>query len=618
MQPTPNRRVNRSESFPTRMFVELGEGDARESFEADVVDFTRSGASMRASYMPEIGTQLDCRFRCGPSGALVSARSEVTWAQLEGESTGEFGLAFLELDPEAEWLIEEMLAEPILKREREREPEADAITRLELEGSTEPIEARLARLQAGSAVFEQQLDLLSLGRGVRAHAPGSRDRSGSIVGVELRMVGNVPMLAVTVSFDEESELAPSAAPAADLDLDLNLPHDTVADMSAPQLVASAEPGAKPSSTLTEFSVSERVSRPRRMARAASDDSRQEPLEFVLDDVADDLDPDVTDPSTALAQGQERGAFQERVAALAAPLRDGLQGLRAALDARLSSLRASALQLQERSSGELRELYNKEFGTRLGALRRLLARRRRTAATAAGAGNRRDPSGLAPSHIALLAAGGLAACAVLYAVFGHGPEHHLTPVVATAPAQALSEGESDLSASNVGVPAAQPEPGQAPTPTPAPRAPIAGRPRNLSAGVADDMGGAAQEGPATTSATAAAVASEARPQSAIRSSKTRFGASDLPHANRFPIRMSAPVSALEGNAASDGFTVTVAGAQALDPAAPLVARFPELISKAKIRNRNGVAQLEVHFVNAKRPLYQVSAEGSTLYIALRDK
>jgi hypothetical protein len=105
-------------------------------------------------------------------------------------------------------------------------------------------------------VFEQQLDLLALGRGVRAPELGADH--GSIAGVELRMMGNVPTLAVTVAFDgaephygEFQWDEPSVAgqlPAGQSDPnahDAVHDRDTEPDMMAPAIRDAAQEPARP-------------------------------------------------------------------------------------------------------------------------------------------------------------------------------------------------------------------------------------------------------------------------------------------------------------------------------------------------------------------------------------
>ena len=95
----PERRNDRSERIAVRLAVELGHGDFRDPFAADALNVSKGGISMRAPCLPDLGSLLLCRFRCMPSGTEVTAKGEVVWAHLDGTHSGEFGLAFVDLDP---------------------------------------------------------------------------------------------------------------------------------------------------------------------------------------------------------------------------------------------------------------------------------------------------------------------------------------------------------------------------------------------------------------------------------------------------------------------------------------------------------------------------------------
>ncbi|MGD8861329.1 MAG: PilZ domain-containing protein [Myxococcales bacterium] len=256
-----DRREERPERVSVRIPVELGFGDFDDAIEADAVNISRGGLSMRSPCLPDVGERLKCRFVCEPSGAVVTAEGEVVWAHLDRGDSGELGLAFVDLDGRTEMLLEEMIAEHAAHAPAGVDPAdvAAPVARLELEGSSEPIEARVARERDGRVVFEQQLDLLALGRGVRAPELGADH--GSIAGVELRMMGNVPTLAVTVAFDgaepaygefewDEQSVAGqlTAGDAGRATPDGVHDRDTEPDLMAPP----AQHGASGETTLNEF------------------------------------------------------------------------------------------------------------------------------------------------------------------------------------------------------------------------------------------------------------------------------------------------------------------------------------------------------------------------------
>ncbi|MEI8255776.1 MAG: PilZ domain-containing protein, partial [Deltaproteobacteria bacterium] len=67
-----------------------------EAYEADGVDLSIGGMSLRTSLLPDRGSELACRFKL-EDGRRVMTRGEVVWAQDVGSDAGEFGLRFTDL-----------------------------------------------------------------------------------------------------------------------------------------------------------------------------------------------------------------------------------------------------------------------------------------------------------------------------------------------------------------------------------------------------------------------------------------------------------------------------------------------------------------------------------------
>ena len=299
MQRNEERRGEHDRRVPIRGAVELADNHD-DAFAADAVNLSRGGISLRSQCLPDVGSRLWCRFEHPPSGSIIEAEGEVVWAQLEGEASGEIGLAFTSLDPQTELLIEQIIAqhgsptasgEAIDPGEHDRmAAELDAaeapevlraeehaslppaprarVANLSLEGIPEPLSAQVAELSRDYAVFEQVLPLLKLGRSVSADAPELLDRRGVIAGVELRMMGHVPTLAVIVEFTDGATGEKTYGEASFSGTDLPaLPSDTEPDLEAP---AQREPEAQLGSdykrvTDAEFRASPVSSEPRQLA-----------------------------------------------------------------------------------------------------------------------------------------------------------------------------------------------------------------------------------------------------------------------------------------------------------------------------------------------------------------
>lgn len=310
MLSTLERRQAQSARIPFGILVALSHAhddhqhdpDHDDAFEADAVDLSPGGLSLRSACLPEVGAQLLCSFETVPGGTRVSSRGEVVWTQLTGERSGEFGLRFLDIEPDARALIDEMVAERSSTgkpRTAGQTPDAPA-AKLDLDGVGAPLDTRLMYAGGGAAVFEQRLDLLELGRGVVAHAGAALGR-GNISDVALYMRGDVPVLSVTVSFeggqslfgefdwDAKAAQDNGSDTARDLDAPALARRSTPADTAAPSdlttldAAASSEPRRASSVTMTEFRSS--LDEPRVVdARASAQDER----EHTADD-ADDAD-----------------------------------------------------------------------------------------------------------------------------------------------------------------------------------------------------------------------------------------------------------------------------------------------------------------------------------------
>jgi hypothetical protein len=630
MASTFERRHDNPERVPLNMAVELGDGDFRDPFAASVCNVSKGGISMRATCLPDVGSKLMCRFRCMPSNTLVTVQGEIVWAHLDGENCGEFGLAFVDLDPKTEWLIEEMIAEHAALS-RAEEPSAPVAT-LELEGSAAPIEARLSHKAGGRAVFEQELDLLKLGRGGRAPADGRDLLAGSIASVELKMVGAVPMLAVTVAFQHGAEVAlggqielPVHEHEHDTEPDLMAPPEleaaaeqaaldevlgvepvhaappAPAEPAAPALPAAVLPAPAPAPRVETRAESQSVSF--RTARAEALDAEDPDFEAELEAVR----ASVWKPIVLAVLQRAQAAL----AALRARLRPALGAL---LRAALPVIRGTAL----RSASRTRAAYRAQVAPQLGALRRvvssqLLGRKRRvTAGPAAHAPRARTPMGRT------LVLGVLAATAVGLGVYAlapnagddavdmhrkvRGKRAHDTPASAEAAAAAEAPGGAPPAAAqnDVGAMPAQPAPSAA-----ASAAPKATAPAATLAGVAV---------PAAAAATA--IAADTKSASAPAPRKLRFGAARVPGGRQFSLRMSAPIRSIEGSADRGGFTIVVSGALSLDRAGP-IASAHKSVSRAMVINKGDHAELSVRFSDGKQPAFSVNAEGNTLYITIQD-
>ena len=607
MASTLERRNEHPERVPLRMAVELGHGDFRDPFAASVCNVSKGGISMRATCLPDVGSRLMCRFRCMPSNTLVTVQGEIVWAHLDGENCGEFGLSFVDLDPKSEWLIEEMIAEhATLTRDSEA---AAPIATLELEGSPASIEARLSHQSGGHAVFEQQLALLSLGRGVRAHTDGHDLLAGSIASVALKMVGAVPMLTVTVAFEHGAEV--------ELGGQFELPvHDTEPDLTAPEQVAAQhaedEPQAQPIAACDDFGQDPEIDDaglrapceqvlPSQSAHANAQRAASNSVQFKTARTSADDEDDAA--FAAELDAVRTPQWKPVVVAVARRCQASALALHAAFRPMLVAATRAALPIVRgnalRAASRTRAVYRAQIAPQLGTLRRVLAsqlsgrRRRVTAGPSSSAQHAR----VAPLGRTLLL-GVLAAGAVGLAVYALAPnavDDSIAPHRKAREKVAAREA-AESAADNQALP----------------KAPVAGP---IPVDMTFAAGSPAAAAPASTKPVAGpAPAAAADPKPAPR--KLRFGATRVPGGRQFALRMSAPIQSLDGAADRGGFTVIIHGCLSLDRAGPIGSAHKS-VSRAMVINKGDHAELSVRFSDGKQPAYKVNADGSTLYITIAD-
>ncbi len=211
------------------VLVEVTPEGFDESFEADGVNVCAGGLSMRAAILPDIGSQLSCRFRSPVDGETVFANCEVVWAQDAGPNIGEVGLRFTELDDDDAGRLRELVdhweaqfasvmnaletsesGEKSMDGARKLSsitPASDGIlapaeretVQMQLDGVRQPIEAELVQRVPGALIVEQPLSFIQVGTGVSADG-----RVGTLEDVALRIEDNTPRLVLTITYEESS------------------------------------------------------------------------------------------------------------------------------------------------------------------------------------------------------------------------------------------------------------------------------------------------------------------------------------------------------------------------------------------------------------------------------
>ncbi|MEP7121710.1 MAG: PilZ domain-containing protein [Byssovorax sp.] len=187
-------------------------------FEAESIDVSPEGMRLRTAFLPAIGDKLVCRF--DGMGAEVVAEGEVIWKNQEARG-GEFGLRFVDLDPDTAEAVRAMCGslgsddEPVPAPEAPQVPRG-ARVRLHIEGLGSPMKARVREAAAKELEVGSNLEFLKVGRSLSLEdVDQGKRREATIahVKVDIDPTTNVPQLVVSLRYDHEpSAEAGAAAP----------------------------------------------------------------------------------------------------------------------------------------------------------------------------------------------------------------------------------------------------------------------------------------------------------------------------------------------------------------------------------------------------------------------
>jgi hypothetical protein len=195
-----DRRAPGATRIPFEAIVEISPS-LGPSFEAQAVNVSDQGMHLRTAYLPEIGQPLLCRFDAGRGGE-VSAQGEVVWRE-EGESGGEFGLRFVDLDAQSA----DALGRIVNVKERTIQA-SGAKVRLHIEGLGFPMKARVKDATRKELTVGNELGFLQVGKELELEdAETGEKRPARIdrVEVEIDPESKVPRLVVALRYNDESE-----------------------------------------------------------------------------------------------------------------------------------------------------------------------------------------------------------------------------------------------------------------------------------------------------------------------------------------------------------------------------------------------------------------------------
>lgn len=656
------RRSNDAIRVPLEALIELSHDDFGDHFEADCVNLSARGVSMRAAYLPEPGTHLSCRFQHPPTGEKIHARGEVVWAQDSGQRMGEFGVRFVGLDNNSERMIHDIVSDVLA---RETDPVGEAIytsARLSLDGVASPIVARVMHAAKDLVTVTQELSFLKLGRGVSMRVGDETEtRRGKIDGIDLSFSGDVPSLVLQVVYDE--------MPTADEVASARVEETTLTDFEAPtmdDIVGHAMPVLEASTTTTATvttatvtTTTTNVTKERdgvRVIRTEGEFDREvsafkdkgslgaavaavwtaivtvsapvlakfwaKTKELAIE-FGQKAGPMIADGTTRTGRvlGHWMSIMRSRVAERFPMVGSGDVRSRGR---RVTSPAPSAAHrpLKTRVQGEAVEVEEKKQGGKTLALAAVVV------VAAAGAFfffNRSDDElgsvaanarVAAPAVTTPVVAAPAVPAPVVAAPVVSAPVV-AAPIVAAPAAQIVTPAPSlPTQPAVVAAPVAVQTPAALPAPSyeagrlPAPNFPsLRDAPRPTAPAAVPGNSPYAVDVRAPNGATPAAVTPVAAAPGAMT-----FGAPSLSGGLIYSLRMDGRILGITGSRARTTLSIRVAGARSLDRAAPIFARNPQ-IERAAIVNAVDHADLTIQFREGMAPDYRVVARGTTLEVML---
>ncbi|HVJ94961.1 MAG TPA: PilZ domain-containing protein [Labilithrix sp.] len=204
-----DRRAPGTARMPFDAMVEIG-GALGPTFEAQAVNLSEQGMSLRTAYLPEVGQPVMCRFDAG-NGMTVVAAGEVLWKEDMGQG-GEFGIRFTNLDGASASALQRILG----MSEEEKAPgtEPGRKVRLHIDGLASPMRARIKdQLPAGVTAYSE-LGFLQMGKPLELEDASSGSRRPAWIDrveVEVNQSSRIPQLVVSLRYDDAEAASHSLA-----------------------------------------------------------------------------------------------------------------------------------------------------------------------------------------------------------------------------------------------------------------------------------------------------------------------------------------------------------------------------------------------------------------------
>jgi len=600
------RRAGEGKRVHFEALVAIGEM-VGGGFEAESIDVSPEGMRLRTAYLPAIGDKLVCRF--DGMGAEVVAEGEVIWKNQEARG-GEFGLRFIDLDPDTAEAVRAMCGslggsdEEAPTQEAQEAPQVPrgARVRLHIEGLGSPMKARVREAAAKELEVGSNLEFLKVGRSLELEdVDQGKRREATIahVKVDIDPVTNVPQLVVSLRYDKEPS-AEASAPAL----------KNKGDKSEKRV--SARPSsAPPTRRATETLTSEKVADPRKSRPSLAELASANDAESSAEDADESDAPPGVGARAAQAGRAVAGKIGPVLAGAGARAKGALGGILAAVQKkRTERAEATKVEAPRRTTSPAPGGALKSEGRRLVRDDAEDESNNDEAPPPAMRGPRRAAVGAAVGLILVLAIFG-----VSRAIGSHGsttanaegastaapalPAPSGAPVA--APAALAAVGAPGTPTANVPLFGATPlsttEPVPAPTPSGAALAAAAPAPDGADGEAGDDAeapSGSAGDGKSTAPL-------------------KEWGQGTVSHPVTLKLKMDGPIERINGAAGAMGFTISLPDRRSVSSTTDL-ARKDKRLASVNVVNTSHGAEVTIQFRDGVPP-YLAKVKGDRLEIAL---
>ncbi len=334
------RRAGEGKRVHFEALVAVGER-VGGGFEAESIDVSPEGMRLRTAYLPAIGDKLVCRF--DGMGAEVVAEGEVIWKTQEARG-GEFGLRFVDLDPDTAEAVRAMCGSLGGNDQEEAPaPEAPQVprgarVRLHIEGLGSPMKARVREAAAKELEVGSNLEFLKVGRTLELEdVDQGKRREATIahVKVDIDPATNVPQLVVSLRYDKE----PSAEVGA-----IAPKHKSDKSDKAEPRVSARPSSAPPTRRASETMSSEKTVEPRKSRPSLADVARADDAESIAEEATESDAPPGVGARAAQAGRAVAGKIGPALAFAGARAKGALGGILAAVQKKRTE-RAEAVKVE---------------------------------------------------------------------------------------------------------------------------------------------------------------------------------------------------------------------------------------------------------------------------------